>query len=127
MESLTEKYTGRAVPNDESLQAVENDYQACGSVLSGKQGHEVMLDLRFRTGDRKALSYSYLVSVEFDRSKGVTLEFTGHRVEIRGRNLEDVYQRLLFHRAGFIAESDVGISDEAAQEPVIQDIKVGVQ
>ena len=77
-----------------------------GDAIQGLDGGTAfMLDLHFRSGNRRAFDYSFLVSVLFDPSVGVTLEFTSHMVTITGRNLEGLYKRLLSHTATRISEA----------------------
>lgn len=72
---------------------------------AGSDRQCLMLDFRYRSGDAIALSYAYLISVAFDRSKGIALEFSGYRVTVAGRNLVSLYRALLDHRAAHIDES----------------------
>lgn len=59
----------------------------CFGWLRGVRDRAVMLELRKRTGEIKAFSYSFLESVEFDPSDGMVLLFPGHRVTITGTAL----------------------------------------
>ena len=46
-----------------------------------------MLELRKKTGNILAASYSWIEKVKFDPSKGITLHAQGQKIRIRGRNL----------------------------------------
>lgn len=73
-----------------------------------------MLELRFRTGDSKALAYSYLMSMDRNLSKGITLHFSTHTVDIQGRNLDRIHKGLLWQRLKCVVESDQGTIDQAS-------------
>jgi hypothetical protein len=50
-----------------------------------------MIDLRLMTGDRLGLPYRSLMSVTFDPSTVLALQFGVHTVTIQGRNLTPIY------------------------------------
>jgi hypothetical protein len=75
---------------------------------------ELMLELRRKSGDALALGYAYLVSIGFNRSGGLVLEFTGHQVKIKGRNLRPLWRGLVQQRVAWLQELDP--MAEAAQE-----------
>jgi hypothetical protein len=77
-------------------------------------GRAVMLDLRGHNGTSYALPYAALGAVGFDPSGGITLEFTHHKVNVRGRNLRPIYDRILEHRVTFIQEEDFDVMPESA-------------
>lgn len=101
---ITTKYAHRPIVRSRGVEttAAEQAY----SVLSANQGHELMLDVRLKTGDRVALPYSYLSRIEFDPSAALLLDFTATRLTIRGRNLGPLYNGLLMHKVTWIQESD---------------------
>lgn len=80
-----------------------------------RQAH-LMLDLRFKDGNATALSYAYLVAVRFNPSEGLELEFTGHRVTLKGRGLSRLYRGLLAHVVGHVQEVDE-LADRAEENP----------
>jgi hypothetical protein len=65
----------------------------------------LMLDFRYRSGDSIALSYAYLISAAFDRSKGIALDFGGYEATVAGRNLVSLHREILEHRAAAIQEA----------------------
>ena len=79
-------------------------------VRAGGRQHEIMLDVRRKTGDRIGLPYTYLTAVTFDPSEGLTLQFSTHTVRIKGRSLQKLYQPLLLHQVSYVQETRVGAS-----------------
>ena len=57
-----------------------------------------MLDFRGHDGRLLALPYARLASIVFDHVGGITLDFVGSKVLVRGRNLEPLYDALVEHR-----------------------------
>jgi hypothetical protein len=55
--------------------------------LRGVQERAIMLEIRHKDGRVTAKGYSWLQSAEFDPSSGITLNFSGETVTLRGRNL----------------------------------------
>jgi hypothetical protein len=93
------------------------DFDSIGAqygLVGEDEGRTLMLDLRGHNGTSFALPYSSLVAIGFDPSAGITLEFTSHKVFVRGRNLRPVYDRLLAHRVTFIQEEDFDVMPESA-------------
>ncbi|VTS00429.1 Uncharacterized protein (Fragment) OS=Blastopirellula marina DSM 3645 GN=DSM3645_27907 PE=4 SV=1 [Gemmata massiliana] len=83
---LHERIQGhRTIPPEDDPDACED----CGAfgLLRGVKERALMLDLRFRNGNREALPYALLERVSFDPSEGLTLRFLGAVVTARGRNL----------------------------------------
>jgi hypothetical protein len=79
------------------------------------------LDLRFRNGNRHAFSYAFLFEVDYDASGTIRLIFGGNLVEIRGRNLAELYEQLLRHGVGYIQES---VTSSPALGPHVESIQV---
>ncbi len=81
----------------------------------------LMLDLRFASGDRLALPYAYMVSVQLHGSSAedlsLELMFTTHRVQVFGRNLQELYGPILTHSLDAIDESHTPI-DGGGEEDV---------
>jgi hypothetical protein len=76
------------------------------STLSADRMQKVMLELRYKTGNAKALAYSYLVGIDFDPSEGIVLDFSGHEVRISGRNLGPLFSGLTSQRVAVVQEVD---------------------
>lgn len=99
---------------------------ACYGVRAGNQG-VAMLDVRFMGGDRRALGYSFLVDVQFDRSGTITATFTGHTLTIEGRHLEVVYVALSEMRLWWVKPAPhlADMTDEVPDgEPFIERLAV---
>jgi hypothetical protein len=87
------------------------------STLSADRQQKVMLELRFKTGNAKALAYSYLVGIDFDPSEGIMLDFSGYEVRISGQNLRPLFSGLVAQRVAAIQEVDE-LYAEASSAPV---------
>jgi hypothetical protein len=97
---------------------VEDDpdlFQDCGThgLLRGSGDRALMLECRFRDGNREAFPYALLERVSFDPSEGLMLHFPGARVTFRGRNLSiaslasvSLLDAILRHRVPWVAESE---------------------
>ena len=61
----------------------------CGSfgLLRGVKERAVMLDFRFKTGNREAFPYTLLERIVYDPSVGISFRYPGALVKITGRNL----------------------------------------
>jgi hypothetical protein len=57
-----------------------------------------MIRFRLESDDVCALAYAYLIAVEFNRSGVITLHFTSHQVEIKGRRLDKLFGSLVNHQ-----------------------------
>ena len=76
------------------------------SHLAADRHQKVMLELRLASGNAEALSYSYLVKVRFDPSRGIFMDFSGYRLTIAGRNLRPLFEALVRHRVAYIQETE---------------------
>lgn len=120
---LIERYSGR--PSTSVEQGGEDiaEYQPAGPV-SGNRQPEIMLELRFKAGDAMALSYALLSSAKWNRSDGIVLEFTTHRVQLSGRNLRNVWQKIVDHCLPFAQEFNSRTDDQPEDAVVISSIQV---
>ncbi len=84
----------------------------------------ISLDLRFRNGNRHGFMYAYLFDVAYDASELIRLTFGGTQVEIRGRNLSDLYEKLLVHGVGYTQESSQAPPLEIDTRPHIETISI---
>jgi hypothetical protein len=97
---------------------VEDDpdlFQDCGAygLLRGSRERALMLECRFRDGNREAFPYSLLERVSFDPSEGILLRFPGVLIKFGGRNLShssltnvSLLDAILRHRVSWVAETD---------------------
>jgi hypothetical protein len=81
--------------------------------LRGQRERAVMLELRKKTGDILAISYSWIERMEFNPSQGITLHCGRHTIRIKGRQLNAearsqvrLFQGLTRHRVPWIQEAD---------------------
>jgi hypothetical protein len=86
--------------------AVVRPFQKQPYSLREEAGFTLMLDIRLITSDRVALPYSYLVSIEYEKTTGLMLSFTSHQVLIKGRNLDPLYEGFLSQRVEYIQAND---------------------
>jgi len=86
------------------------------SILSADRQQKVMVEFRFKDGNARALAYSYLVSLAFDPSNGIGMDFSGYEVQVAGRNLERLFTGLVSQRVAVVREMDplhaAGSADE---------------
>src|ERR1700685_1700102 len=100
--------------------------------LRGVQERAIMLEIRHKDGRITAKGYSWLQSAEFDPSTGITLNFSGETVTIKGRNLGAevrpnirLFAGILRHRVPWIQEADGAAVIQAAKNAVvIEEVKV---
>jgi hypothetical protein len=102
-----------------------DDFGAFGW-LRGVQERAVMLEIRHKDGRITAKGYSWLQSAEFDPSTGITLNFSGEKVTITGRNLNAearsnvrLFAGIVRHRVPWIQEADGAAVLEAAKDAVV--------
>ena len=67
-------------------------------ILATNGEYAPMIRFKFETDNVCALSYAYLILVDFNKSGVITLEFTTHKVEIKGRRLEKLFGSLVNHQ-----------------------------
>lgn len=108
---LLRQPTTREYRQDPEAEPPEDDL-GCFGWLRGASERAVMLELRKRNGNIRAVGYGWLERADFDPSVGITLEFAGSRVAIRGRNLNTevragvrLFEGITRHRVTFIQES----------------------
>ena len=100
--------------------------------LRGVQERAIMLEIRHKDGRITAKGYSWLQSAEFDPSSGITLNFSGETVTIKGRNLGGearpnirLFAGILRHRVPWIQEADGAEVIQAAKDAVvIEEVRV---
>jgi hypothetical protein len=100
--------------------------------LRGVQERAIMLEIRHKDGRITAKGYSWLQSADFDPSSGITLNFSGDTVTIKGRNLGGearpnirLFTGILRHRVPWIQEADGAAVIQAAKDAVVvEEVKV---
>ena len=93
-------------------------------LVSDDEPRPPMLNLQWPAGDCKALGYPYLVEVDFNPSKAITLTFTNTKVILKGRNLTIGYEALIKHRVDTIREINEKRKELPETETVINEITV---
>jgi hypothetical protein len=82
-------------------------------LLRGIRDRAVMIELRKKDGNVRALGYAWLGQADFDPSNGITLDFGRQKVRIRGRNLNQpsgsggqLFDGICRHRVAWVREAD---------------------
>ena len=84
----------------------------------------IELDLVLRNGDHWGFPYSYKPAMHFDRSEGITIYYSSHKVTIKGRNLLPIYKALVAHNAREIREQDTEFDDLPERATVVTSIRI---
>jgi hypothetical protein len=110
---------------EDELEPAEDDGR-CYSIVSADRMRKLALELRYLTGDGKALAYSYLVSIDWSPSEGIKMDFSGNAVEIRGRNLRAIFDAAVAQRLAYVREMDdlQARANLPSGAPVVTKIKV---
>lgn len=97
-----------ALPDCEELE----DYGAFGWLREARD-KAIMLELRKRDGNVRAIGYAWLQEVHLDPSREITLCIPGGKINIIGRNLNAeskpnirLFQGITRHKVAFIQEAD---------------------
>ena len=67
-------------------------------ILATAGEYPPMVRFKFETDNVHALAYAYLVGIEYRKSGTITLQFTSHTVEIKGRRLDRLFGSLVNHQ-----------------------------
>jgi hypothetical protein len=107
--SAVERLLGKTAPRHEPEVEQANDgirdaFDADDTLPTARGRSAVMLDCRKANGQRHAMSYAYLTQIDFEPGDRLKLHFAGQVVQIGGRRLRPLYQRLLEHRVHAIQE-----------------------
>ena len=85
-------------------------------ILATNGEYPPMVRFRFETDNVHALAYAYLTSVEYDKSGVLTLEFTSHKVVIKGRRLDALFGSLVNHQVISVRQQSITDARPAAAE-----------
>jgi hypothetical protein len=95
-------------------------------LLRGRSDRAEMLELRKKTGNIRAIGYSWIQKVDFDPSGGITLHAGEEKIRIKGRNLNLVARQqtsllggIIRHRVPWLSESDQSATLQADKNVVI--------
>jgi hypothetical protein len=81
-------------------------YRAFGVAADSFERFLSMIEVRLRTGNRLLFAYHSLARAEWNPSSGITLLFPDVAVELRGRNLGDLFSAIREQRAAWVCEAD---------------------
>lgn len=84
-----------------------------------------LIDFWFASGNQRAISYNHLYDVAWNRSEGLVLTFSDHKVTLRGHGLEALYRGLKRHRIVYVWEASSQEAITAADnQPVVTAIDI---
>ena len=83
----------------------------------------INLELRFETGNRTFLAYTYLVCCQFDKSGSLRLDYGAYSAQVEGRNLDELFDSLVQHRVVYIQENS-DAEDAPASHPFISRLEI---
>lgn len=113
--SAVERLLGKTPPRHEpEVEAFREAFEDDGDDPKARGRAPVMLDVRKANGDRHAMSYAYLTQVDFEPGDRMKLHFAGQVVQLQGRRLLPLYERLRDHRQPALQE---GTDAEEALKP----------
>jgi hypothetical protein len=82
-------------------------------LFRGTRDRAEMLELKKKTGNIRAIGYSWIQKVDYDPSTGITLHVGDERIKVKGRNLNTIARSqtsllggIIRHRVPWICESD---------------------
>lgn len=81
-------------------------YRAFGIAADSFERFLSMIEVRLRTGNRLLFAYHSLARAEWNPSSGITLLFPDVAVELRGRNLGELFSAIREQRAAWVCEAD---------------------
>lgn len=127
-DELLKKYTERLHPeegNSPKREPEATEDMGCFGYLRSRRDRCLMLELRTRSGNRLAIPYSWIESIELDPSTGITI-LTGHRtVKITGTRLSTgsglqigLFEGLARHRVPWVSENSLDVHSPRSQGTV---------
>lgn len=130
--SLLEK-AGRSSPaaTPSSAPAADDSESDYSAYAQGRISRHTQLSLMFRHADGsvRVFAYAYLCGAEStDPAVGFALDFSRHKVNIAGRNLETLLRLICQHRVAEIREAERSQAFAApADAPIVESIVVETQ
>lgn len=111
LERFIVKKNEGAATDDPEIEGCD-DYGAFGW-LRGVRDRAIMLELRKKNGNVRAIAYAWIQEVDFDPSIGIVIHAGGQKFKIVGRNLNAetpsgvrLFQGITRHRVPFIQEAE---------------------
>jgi hypothetical protein len=130
-DDILTRFTGRRIDDPLPLETEGLEEFGAFGALRGLRERAVMLELRRKTGEVRALGYAWLESAEFDPAGVIVLRILGREHRLFGRNLNRelrpglrLFECLVRHRVVWVREAD-RVDDLTAgpDRPVIERIE----
>ena len=95
------------------------------SVLVGDGMQENFLEIQTRDGLRTCFSYSDVIWMVYDPDNGLSIEFGGYLVHMKGRGVvPNLFNGLKQKRVAWVKEADHELQDNKANEIFISEITI---
>ena len=128
-DTLAEKYDidqpgKKEADADFALDDRPKDYKAFSLDMQLRPSN-ALIDFWMADGDQHAIAYNHLYDVQWQRSDGLLLNFSDHRLTINGHRLDRLYRGLKRHRVIFIwaaTEQEARLAGEEAE--LVTDISI---
>lgn len=115
-DSLVGRLMSRELGGNASVQEGEDESEIADlgtfGFLRGSRERATMLELRKKDGNILAIAYGYIDKAEFNPSEGIILHHAGHKILIKGRNLNveampkvKLFEAITRHRVPWIREA----------------------
>ncbi len=113
-ESFLKKYADRQAASASATELEEEATLDCGAFgwTRGIRDRCVMLQLRKKNGNVRAVAYALFDQIDYDPSEGITISAAGQRIVIKGRNLNAevrpnvrLFDGLTRHRVPWVREA----------------------
>jgi hypothetical protein len=76
-------------------------------ILATTGEYPPMITFKLATDNARALAYAYLTGIDYDKSGVMTLEFTTHKVVIKGRRLDALFGSLVNHQVTSVRQQSI--------------------
>jgi hypothetical protein len=123
---MLERFHGRSEHGPHDVDSADN--LIAFGFLRGIRDRSVMLELRKKDGNILAVGYGYLDKAEYDPSEGITLSVAGHKIKLKGRNLNApvrdsirLFEGIARHRVPWVQEADEAAAMGADEKATVID------
>jgi hypothetical protein len=114
---------GNEMPNGkELLSEPENNNAGEFFGIANQATSPACLDLRLKSGNRKAIPYSFFTEINYNIEAGIEIFTTTKRIIINGRNLSKLFDYLATYRVRYV-QASVG-SDPKEDGLFVKDIMI---
>jgi hypothetical protein len=93
-------------------------------ILATSGEYPPMIRFKFATDNVHALAYAYLVGIEYDKSGTITLDFSSHKVVIKGRRLDALFGSLVDQRVISVRQQSMTDARPSAGECCIDGLTI---